>query len=77
MTFHAERIQSASTFTSQLQQVWDEWAAATAGATAMQRWAWVGANIDRVPKGMFVGIILRNGDGQPVAAAAFKWAGPG
>ena len=77
MTFRAERIKSALAFTSQLQRVWDEWAAATPGATAMQRWAWVGANIDRVPTGMFVGIILRNDDGQPVAAAAFKWAGPG
>lgn len=43
----------------------------------MQRWAWVGVNINRVPNGMFVGIILRNGDDKPIAAAAFKWMGPG
>ena len=77
MTYRAHLVTSAAAFTDAMEALWDTWASDTPGATAMQRWAWVGANIDRVPRGMFVGLILRGSDDLPIAAAAFKRTGPG
>jgi CelD/BcsL family acetyltransferase involved in cellulose biosynthesis len=77
LTFRTERITDTAAFSALIAEKWDAWAAETPGATAMQRWAWVGANVDRVPRGMFIGLILRDTNDEPVAAAAFKWTGPG
>jgi len=77
LTLRVERITDAAAFSTVIAEMWDVWASRTPGATAMQRWAWVGANIDRVPRGMFVGLILSGDDELPIAAAAFKRAGPG
>jgi len=77
LTFRTERITDAAAFSTLMAEKWDAWAAETPGATAMQRWAWVGANIDRVPHGTFNGLVLFDTQSEPVAAVALKRSGPG
>jgi CelD/BcsL family acetyltransferase involved in cellulose biosynthesis len=77
LIFRIERITDAATFSTFIAEKWDTWAADTPGATAMQRWAWVSANIDRVPRGMFIGLLLFDTQNEPVAAVALKRSGLG
>jgi CelD/BcsL family acetyltransferase involved in cellulose biosynthesis len=77
LTFRIERIINAAAFSTLIAEKWDTWAAETPGATAMQRWAWVSANVDRVPGGMFIGLVVYDTQNEPVAAVALKRSGPG